>query len=188
MGQVRAMHTRPDSDVGASVSWVAIFTALLLAVPALAMQFSDEVNWGPLDFALMGALLFGGGLAFVLLARRVPNHSYRLGVGIAVAAGLLLVWTSLAVGLIGAEDHPANLLYVAVLLTAGGGALVARFEPRGMSMAMLAAAGVHALVAVLALLLNLGTPGTSRWLLLAANGVFVVLFASSAMLFRRAAR
>jgi hypothetical protein len=180
------MHA--SNTVSRSVTWVAIATGLILLVPAVAMQFSDEVRWGPLDFVLMGALLFGAGLAFVLIARRVDHVAYRLAVGLAVAAGLLLIWVNLAAGLIGAEDHPANLMYGVVLLTAGVGAVLARFEARGLAIAMFATAGAIALVAVIALLGNLGAPENSRLELAAANGVFFALFLVSGLLFQHAAR
>jgi hypothetical protein len=80
------------------VAWVAIATLLVLLVPAVAMQFTDEVNWGLLDFLSMGALVFAAGVAFVFVARRTTRASYRIVAGIAIAAGVLLVWASLAVG------------------------------------------------------------------------------------------
>lgn len=180
------MHA--SNTVSRSVTGVAIATALLLMVPAVAMQFSDEVKWGPLDFVFMGALLFGAGLAFVLIARRVDHVSYRLAVGLAVAAGLLLIWVNLAAGLIGAEDNPANLMYVAVLGTAGVGALLARFNARGLAVALFATAGVQAIVTTIALLGDLGAPENSRLELAVANGVFLALFTASGLLFRHAAR
>src|SRR5689334_13539241 len=39
--------------------WIALATGLILLVPLIAMQLSDEVVWSLLDFATAGALLFG---------------------------------------------------------------------------------------------------------------------------------
>lgn len=72
---------------------------LVLLVPLVAMQFSDEVDWSLADFATAGALLFGAGLAYVLLARHAPSR--RLAVGAAVLVLLGLVWVELAVGVFG---------------------------------------------------------------------------------------
>lgn len=180
------MHA--SNTVSRSVTWVAIATALVLMVPAVAMQFSDAWDWGPLDFVFMGALLFGAGLTFVLVARRVNHGAYRLGVGLAVAAGLLLIWVNLAVGLIGAEDNPANLMYLAVLATAGVGAMIARFKARGLEVALFATAGVQALVAMIVLVGDLGAPENSRLELAVANGVFLALFLASGLLLQHAAR
>jgi hypothetical protein len=41
-----------------SILRVALITVGLLMIPAIAMQFSDEMNWGPGDFLVAGALLF----------------------------------------------------------------------------------------------------------------------------------
>lgn len=79
----------------------AIVTGILLLIPLLAMQFTDEVDWGPLDFVVAGALLFGAGLAYELIAGKLAKRVYRIIVGLAVATVLLLVWAQLAVGIVG---------------------------------------------------------------------------------------
>lgn len=38
---------------------IALTTGLLLLVPLVAMQFTDEVDWGGGDFVVAGGLLFG---------------------------------------------------------------------------------------------------------------------------------
>ena len=47
---------------------VALVTALLLLIPLLAMRFTDEVAWSPTDFAVAGALLFGTGFTYKVIA------------------------------------------------------------------------------------------------------------------------
>ncbi len=37
----------------------AVVIALILMIPLVAMQFTNEVNWDLFDFVVMGALLFG---------------------------------------------------------------------------------------------------------------------------------
>lgn len=78
---------------------VAIVTALLLLVPAVAMQFTAEVGWGPGDFVVAGVLLFGAGATIVLGLRQVSRTSHRVALVLAVVFGLALVWAELAVGL-----------------------------------------------------------------------------------------
>ena len=114
--------------------------ALLLLLPLVAMQFTDEVNWTGSDFIFAGVLIGGVGATFELTVRMSRNHAYRAAVGIALAATFLTIWVNGAVGMIGSEANPYNLLFGGVLFIALIGAIVARFEPAGMARAMVAAA------------------------------------------------
>ena len=113
---------------------------LLLLLPAAAMRFTSEVNWTASDFIFAGLLFGSVGLAFELIVRKSRSLSYRLGAGLAVVAAFLTVWVNAAVGMIGSEDNPYNLLFGGVLLLALVGAILARFEARGMARAMALAA------------------------------------------------
>lgn len=74
--------------------------AALLA-PALAMEVTDEVAWGPEDF-LAAALLLGlTGLAIEGVVRLVRPGRARMAAVVAVVLGLLLIWAELAVGIFG---------------------------------------------------------------------------------------
>lgn len=161
---------------------ILLAAASILMVPFLAMQFTDEVNWGPFDFAVAGVLLFGTGLMFELALRKASNIAHRAAFGIALAAALLLVWINLAVGIIGNEDHPANLMYLGVLSVGLIGAAIARFQPRGMALALFATALAQALVAVIALVGGLGDIRVNVFL----NAFFALLWVGSALLFQRA--
>ena len=183
------MHTIPFRSMRKSLLLVAFATAVLLLVPLVAMQFSEEVNWTSMDFAVAGFLLFGSGAAYVLIARDATRFAGRAGACIAVAAALVLIWVNLAVGIIGSENNPANLMYAGVVAVEIIGVTVARLRPRGMAYAMFATAVAQALVAVVSLVGDLGAaepPG--RLGIFVLNGFFVALFAASAWLFRRAAR
>jgi hypothetical protein len=85
--------------------------ALMLLLPLVAMRFTDEVSWDETDFILAGALIGGAGLTFELAARATANHAYRAAVGVALAAAFLLIWLNLAVGIVGTEDNPFNLMF-----------------------------------------------------------------------------
>lgn len=171
-----------------SVVGIVLAAAFILSLPLLAMQFTDEVDWNPADFAVAGALLVGTGLMYVLATRTTADIAYRAGFGVALAAALLLVWVNLAVGVIGSEDNPANTMYLGVLAVGFIAALVARFRPRGMARALLATALAQGLVAVIAVSAGLGSPVNGPGKILAVNGLFVALFVGSALLFRRATR
>jgi hypothetical protein len=167
-----------------SVVGVALATAFILLLPLLAAP-----AWTLADFVIAGALIFGTGLTYELVARKAGNIAYRFAVGVALAAAFLLVWINLAVGIIGHSGDLANLMYVGVLAVGIVGAITARFRPHGMARALFATALAQALVAVIALIFGLGSgspPGVLGILIL--NGFFVALFVGSALLFRYAAR
>lgn len=125
--------------------------ALLLLLPLVAMQFTNEVNWTASDF-VFACVLFGSvGLAFELIVRTSRSLAYRSGAALAVVTAFLTVWVNGAVGMIGSEDNPHNLLFGGVLAIALIGAVVARFQGAGMALAMLAAAIAQAALAALGL-------------------------------------
>jgi len=168
-------------------AWAA--AALILLLPLVAMQFTDEVVWGVADFAVFGALLLGVGVTFELAARKTGNIVYRSAVGVALAAAFILVWVNGSVGVIGSEDNDANLMYAGVLAVGVIGALIARFQPTGMAGALLATAVAQVLVAMIAVIAGLGsTAPIWPWDVLILTGFFTVMWVGSALLFRKAAR
>lgn len=168
-------------------AWSA--AALLLLLPLVAMQFTNEVNWDAADFIIFGALLAGAGLTFELAVRRTGNYAYRFAVGVALAAAFLLVWINGAVGIIGNERNDANLMYFGVLAVGIIGSLIARFRPQGMAYALFATALAQVVVAAVALTAGWGsTTSNWPWDILGLTGFFTAMFVGSALLFRRAGR
>lgn len=80
---------------------VAGFTAVILMVPLVAMQFTNEVNWSPFDFIVAGILLFSAGLVYEYIGHKLPNNERRILLRFALLIIFLLVWAELAVGLFG---------------------------------------------------------------------------------------
>lgn len=174
--------TRHD-DRGRGIPWRATawsIAAGLLLMPLLAMQFTDEVRWTAGDFLFAAVLIGGTGLLLELVARRSGSRAYRIGAALALAAAFLLVWINGAVGIIGNEDNPLNLLYGGVLIVALLGALVGWFRAAAMTWAMVAAAVAQAGVSVVAL--------TQGHVTIGIDGAFVLLWLLSARAFRSAAR
>ncbi|MVN78654.1 hypothetical protein GO988_20160 [Hymenobacter sp. HMF4947] len=176
-----------------SIIRLALGTAFLLLIPLVAMQFTQEVKWNWVDFVAAGSLLFGTGLTYLVIAQKGNGTMYRVAVGVAVAAGLLLVWANLAVGLVGSEHNPANLLYGGVLAVAIIGALAARLRPLGMSRAMFAAALTYVVVTAIALFLWTPSAATAEAPVglpnvIGANALFAALWATAGWLFRLAGR
>jgi hypothetical protein len=124
--------------------------AALLALPAIAMGFfpAAGVDWSGSDFVLMGVMLFIACVAVEVGAHMADNFPYLGGVIFAVGTGFVTVWANLAVGMIGDEGNPANLVFLGVLALAVIGTLVVRFKARGMSTVMLATGAAQALVGV----------------------------------------
>jgi hypothetical protein len=103
-----------------------------------------------------------------------------------VTTGIVLLWVNGAVGLIGNEDNPANLMYAGVLAIGLIGAALARLQPLGMAWALSVTAVAQFLVPVIAVIVwrPAFSPGVVQ--VFGLNFAFVLMFAGSALLFRRA--
>lgn len=80
---------------------IVLGVALLLLVPLVAMQFTDEVNWTTFDFMVAGVLLLGTGLLCEWVIRKVRRTELRIGICLVILAALFLLWAELAVGIFG---------------------------------------------------------------------------------------
>jgi MFS-type transporter involved in bile tolerance (Atg22 family) len=73
-------------------------TALILLIPLIGMLVSDDFNWGPFDFAVIGGLLLGAGFLFEFISSRL-NKKYHPAAAIVVLGIVALIWIELAVGI-----------------------------------------------------------------------------------------
>ena len=80
---------------------IVLTVVLLLLIPLIAMQFTDEVDWKLPDFVIMGVLLLGTGLLCELVMRKVKKMEHRLLICGALLIALFLIWAELAVGIFG---------------------------------------------------------------------------------------
>ena len=78
---------------------IVLGTGLILLIPFIAMQFTDEVNWGLGDFVVMGALLLAVGFLYEFVSKKVTRPRHRLFLALALTFLFLLVWADLAVGI-----------------------------------------------------------------------------------------
>ncbi len=159
--------------------------ALILLLPLVAMQFTNEVNWALGDFIIAGILLFGALGVYEIATRKTGNTAYRAGVGLGVVATLLLLWGNAAVGI---TDTAADAMYLGVAAIGIIGIIIARFRSDRAARTMFAAALAMVLVAVIALVAGMVAPHNSAFGVLGITGFFMVLFIGSAWLFREAAR
>ena len=80
---------------------IVLAVVLILLIPLITMQFTNEVNWNLFDFVVMGSLLLGTGLMCELVVRKVKNKDYRIGILAVIMVALFLIWAELAVGIFG---------------------------------------------------------------------------------------
>ena len=120
---------------------------------------------------------------------RAGTTFYRLGLAVALFAGSFQVWMNLAVGIVGSEDNPVNQGFFMVVATAGACAFTARLLADGMARAMLATAGVQALLtaAVATAPSTVIADPKGPLGVLVLSGGFAVLWLVSAFLFYRSA-
>lgn len=143
------------------------------------------MNWGAEDFLAAG-LILGATLGAMWLAwQQSKRMAYLMAFAVGLGAVFLLVWVSLAVGIIGEPDHPANLVFVAVLAVAIIGAAISRLKPGGLSRAMWATASAQLAAGATAIILTGLTPGApGLWVVTGFNLAILAAFALSAWLFR----
>jgi len=83
------------------VTRIAVVTILILLVPIIAMQFTDQVVWDISDFVFASLLLFSAGLAYEFFASKMKFKAHRVILGIVILAIFLIIWAELAVGVFG---------------------------------------------------------------------------------------
>ena len=168
-----------------SIAFLGVTTGIMLMVPLIAMQFTDEVAWTLSDFIFAGCILFGTSVIYKLVTRKTQDTIYKIAIGFALLVGIFLIWTNLAVGIIGSEDNPINLLYFGVILVGIIGSFLTRFRSQGLALTMFSMAVAQAFVAAIALI---GTfyqsPPSTVSHIIGINGFFITLFVVSALLFR----
>lgn len=74
---------------------------VLLSIPYIAMQFTNEVDWDISDFVIMGILLTTTGLLCELVMRKAKQLTQRLMICGLILFLFFMVWAELAVGVFG---------------------------------------------------------------------------------------
>lgn len=94
-------HVQDQGSLARELGRVLLGAGAILLVPLVAMRFTREVDWGPLDFAVAAMLLAGIGSLHVLLTRKLGSAPQRRAIGGGLLLALLLLWAELAVGIFG---------------------------------------------------------------------------------------
>lgn len=157
---------KSGTSPGRIIGWGGLGCLLLL--PAVAMQFTDEVNWDETDFIVAGLVFSIVGGLVELAVRLSSNWFYRIGAFFGIFSGFVVLWSNLAIGMIGNENNPINLLFIAVLLIALGGAILGRFRNTALVWAMLLAGLAQAAIGI-----GFGVLGTDI-----RGGIFTLILSS----------
>lgn len=176
-----------DQNFYQSIRKLALVTGCILLIPLIAMQLNDEVDWSLFDFIFAGTLIFGTGFTYKFITRKTIDIAYRVAVGFALFTGFFLIWTNLAVGIIGSENNSINMIYFGVIAVGIIAALIVRFQSKGMVSVLFLMAAAMALAVAIALFTGMHQlPGSSVIGILGVNGFFMTLFIIAALLFRYA--
>lgn len=74
---------------------------LVLLIPLVAIQSTNEVNWTAANFIVAAILLLGTGFIIEVIVRLVKTPTYRFAICAALLIFLILIWAELGVGIFG---------------------------------------------------------------------------------------
>lgn len=177
-------NTNYMSPMGKTMLRVALWALAALMVPIVASRLVPGWNWPAGAFVFVYVLFFGTGMAYALIARRMSAWAYKAAVGVALAAGFVLGWSTMVH--MSETENPVNLVYFGVLAVGAIGAGVARLKARGMARAAYAMAAALAVAYVITQVLVADTPAGPVWNIGVIHGGFVLLFVGVGLLFRHA--
>jgi hypothetical protein len=158
------------------------------AVLLLALPFILNAPWSLGDYVFVSVVLLAVLVPIEIAFRSSDSWSYRGAVLLALAGSMMIVWANGAVGIVGSEDNPANLIFYVPLAIGLASSFVVGFKAEGMARAMVATAVSLAIAFALAQTAQRDEPWVSPMLELVGTSMFGLLFLGSAALFRRAAR
>ena len=158
------------------------------AAALLLLPLVTGAPWTAFDYLLLAGLLGGAGLVLEMVVRTSSDPFYRAGSLFAVAAAALLFVVNGAVGFLGNEDNPANLVFFGVIAIAASGSVLAGFRATGMARTMFGTAGAQIMVGAGALAAGWSAPGPEGvHEVVMGTTLFGSLWLISAGLFRKAA-
>jgi hypothetical protein len=160
---------------------VALVSLGVLMVPLVASRVVNDWNWNTGAFVRVYLLFFVTGMLYTVIARKMGARAYKAGVGVALVAALALGWSTMVQT--ADSGHPERLWYLSVLVVGFIGACLARLKARGLAVTLFAMAAVLALISVV---LPSGAPSDMALRMAIGQGLFVVLFTASGLLFRHA--
>ena len=155
---------------------------IILGVAGLVVPLFLRIGVNAVLAFLIVGILLAAVCGTVELASRVStNGLYQAGVALAAAGGFSLVFINLAVGIIGDEQDPRNLVFMAIPVVGFLGELIARFKAAVLVRLLVGMAAVQFFAMFLA-------PADLMSLMIPFTGIFVGLWLVCALLIRRSTR
>jgi len=78
---------------------ILLITVIILFIPLIAMQFTNDIAWTLSDFIIAGILLFSAGLIYQIATKKIKKQKHKIAIGILIGLILILIWAELAVGI-----------------------------------------------------------------------------------------
>lgn len=113
------------------------------------------------------------------------GRTYKIAFSIGLAGALIIGWMNGAVGIIGSEDNPINMLYGTIYIIGLIGLIASRLRPKGMAVTQFGIAITLAVIPAIALAISKETQWGDAGVLgvFAINIFFATLFLISGWLF-----
>ena len=75
------------------------YPLMLLIFPLIGTILSDQVDWGILDFLIMGVFLLFVGIAIAVVSQKIKTPRKRVFYIVVIMLIFFLLWAELAVGI-----------------------------------------------------------------------------------------
>ena len=75
------------------------YPLIILIIPLVGTILFDQIDWGILDFLVMGIILLIVGIALSAASQKIKNSKKRLFYNFIIILVFFLVWAELAVGI-----------------------------------------------------------------------------------------
>ncbi len=118
----------------------------------------------------------------------INNHLPKIAIGVFVLNSLLMAWVNLAVGIIGNENHPANLMFFGIIIFVYLSAVFSRLKSKIMADCLFIAALAQISAPFIAAAIWHPPVNIGFFMVLAFNLFFVILWFISGLLFLKAAK
>ena len=75
------------------------YPLMILIIPLVGTILSDQIDWGILDFLVMGIILLIVGMVLSVVSQKIKNPRKKLFYNLVTMLIFFLIWAELAVGI-----------------------------------------------------------------------------------------